>query len=404
MECLSDSGSSSDSDGEVPPPPPPPEEEELPPPPPVPTILEAGVQRPLLSGFVKEHQHEAADGYGQADWVDDEDAPRCMRCSVRFNLLRRRHHCRLCGFVVCSRCSPHRVSAFGRRVRSCDVCQQNHGLPSVLDAAQLAPTGAGAGGGAVMLVHERRAAAAGPGRHQTVGNSNVFAHDRTQHHLGEGGLAAREEAERAGNAAETAAAAEAAFAEGMRLRQFGYARARQQQAAVVLLERAAGMGHEEALFVLGECCRDGRGAGQDEVRAWQCFEEGARGEHAPSMYWAGHCLFHGYGTARDRLRAEDLMNGATSRFAAGIASPDCQYRLAVAHAAGRGAEKNPARALELMLSAADGGHVPAMFAAAQAYHRGALGAAPDHDRARELYQRAAEAGPHPGAANLVKMV
>jgi hypothetical protein len=44
-------------------------------------------------------------------WVDDEDAARCMnaKCAKPFGLLRRRHHCRLCGCVFCNSCTSERV-------------------------------------------------------------------------------------------------------------------------------------------------------------------------------------------------------------------------------------------------------------------------------------------------------
>ena len=33
-----------------------------------------------------------------------------MQCGAAFGLLRRRHHCRCCGWLVCSRCLSHRIS------------------------------------------------------------------------------------------------------------------------------------------------------------------------------------------------------------------------------------------------------------------------------------------------------
>ncbi|KAJ9579080.1 hypothetical protein L9F63_024811, partial [Diploptera punctata] len=37
-------------------------------------------------------------------WVPDADAPNCMLCDARFTVLKRRHHCRACGKVMCSKC------------------------------------------------------------------------------------------------------------------------------------------------------------------------------------------------------------------------------------------------------------------------------------------------------------
>jgi hypothetical protein len=41
-----------------------------------------------------------------AVWRADAHATQCFVCSSSFNLFRRRHHCRRCGEVVCSTCSP----------------------------------------------------------------------------------------------------------------------------------------------------------------------------------------------------------------------------------------------------------------------------------------------------------
>ncbi|XP_012257524.2 zinc finger FYVE domain-containing protein 9 isoform X1 [Athalia rosae] len=37
-------------------------------------------------------------------WVPDSEAPFCMLCEAKFTLIKRRHHCRACGKVLCSKC------------------------------------------------------------------------------------------------------------------------------------------------------------------------------------------------------------------------------------------------------------------------------------------------------------
>lgn len=32
-------------------------------------------------------------------WIPDAEAPNCMLCDVKFNVIKRRHHCRACGKV-----------------------------------------------------------------------------------------------------------------------------------------------------------------------------------------------------------------------------------------------------------------------------------------------------------------
>ena len=41
-----------------------------------------------------------------ADWVADDAVVACMICKSNFTLFFRRHHCRRCGQVVCSKCAP----------------------------------------------------------------------------------------------------------------------------------------------------------------------------------------------------------------------------------------------------------------------------------------------------------
>lgn len=59
------------------------------------------------------------------DWVQDDSAFSCMVCTADFSpLLRRKHHCRACGRVVCSSCSRARVLVVGLRgpQKACTDC------------------------------------------------------------------------------------------------------------------------------------------------------------------------------------------------------------------------------------------------------------------------------------------
>jgi hypothetical protein len=42
-------------------------------------------------------------------WRPDQEAFTCAGCDIQFTCLRRRHHCRRCGEVVCQACSSHRL-------------------------------------------------------------------------------------------------------------------------------------------------------------------------------------------------------------------------------------------------------------------------------------------------------
>ena len=48
--------------------------------------------------------------YSDVGWVIDEDSNNCMICSKEFWLFLSKHHCRLCGNIICGDCSPNQVS------------------------------------------------------------------------------------------------------------------------------------------------------------------------------------------------------------------------------------------------------------------------------------------------------
>ncbi len=72
-------------------------------------------------------------------WIPDSNAVSCKLCNEKFKLWVRKHHCRLCGEVVCDNCSKqemdvlHPLTETGRetgnatkRVRVCRECHQHH--------------------------------------------------------------------------------------------------------------------------------------------------------------------------------------------------------------------------------------------------------------------------------------
>lgn len=67
----------------------------------------------------------------QEHWVKDEEVSHCSNaeCHVKFGLLDRRHHCRRCGLIFCSRHSNRTaavpLAGYYKKVRVCEGCFQN---------------------------------------------------------------------------------------------------------------------------------------------------------------------------------------------------------------------------------------------------------------------------------------
>eukprot|EP01124_Arcella_intermedia_P028362 TRINITY_DN5748_c0_g1_i4.p1 TRINITY_DN5748_c0_g1~~TRINITY_DN5748_c0_g1_i4.p1 ORF type:complete len:1000 (+),score=185.87 TRINITY_DN5748_c0_g1_i4:72-3071(+) len=63
-----------------------------------------------------------------AVWVPDDQVILCQVCQTEFNLIRRRHHCRNCGKIICGDCSKSRRIVQSvkkdKEVRVCDECQK----------------------------------------------------------------------------------------------------------------------------------------------------------------------------------------------------------------------------------------------------------------------------------------
>ncbi|XP_069952748.1 zinc finger FYVE domain-containing protein 16 isoform X3 [Cherax quadricarinatus] len=60
-------------------------------------------------------------------WIPDEDAPNCQECGLKFTVIRRRHHCRACGRVLCAQCCHHKAPLpymDYKEARVCGTCLQ----------------------------------------------------------------------------------------------------------------------------------------------------------------------------------------------------------------------------------------------------------------------------------------
>ncbi|EQC30016.1 hypothetical protein SDRG_12296 [Saprolegnia diclina VS20] len=70
------------------------------------------------------HSVQVREACDRRAWVRDSDRSSCKECTKGFSLTRRRHHCRVCGDIVCHSCSAtvylrNTTSNVGRACQSC---------------------------------------------------------------------------------------------------------------------------------------------------------------------------------------------------------------------------------------------------------------------------------------------
>nr|XP_045615838.1 rabenosyn-5-like [Procambarus clarkii] len=73
-------------------------------------------------------------------WAEDKDVPLCPFCARSFNLARRRHHCRLCGGIMCDECSHFLTFDYARKL----VSPVHQGSQDAMSALSIS-SGAGSG-------------------------------------------------------------------------------------------------------------------------------------------------------------------------------------------------------------------------------------------------------------------
>jgi len=76
--------------------------------------------------------------YARALYIPNDFADKCMieGCNYKFSVVKRRHHCKFCGYVVCGKCSSNQLPARKKlnvavasstdMVRVCDVCYKQN--------------------------------------------------------------------------------------------------------------------------------------------------------------------------------------------------------------------------------------------------------------------------------------
>ncbi|KAF5352664.1 hypothetical protein D9756_005838 [Leucocoprinus leucothites] len=66
------------------------------------------------------------EGLSKDYWMDDENCKECYDCKGVFTAWRRKHHCRICGQIFCSRCASNIIKGtrFGQNtmIRVCNLC------------------------------------------------------------------------------------------------------------------------------------------------------------------------------------------------------------------------------------------------------------------------------------------
>ncbi len=56
------------------------------------------------------------------EWAPNDSSNRCLECEKVFTLMNRKHHCRLCGKLICHSCSKSVEILQNQGVRSCTSC------------------------------------------------------------------------------------------------------------------------------------------------------------------------------------------------------------------------------------------------------------------------------------------
>ncbi|XP_014211795.1 rabenosyn-5 [Copidosoma floridanum] len=88
----------------------------------------------LLSNIPNDPVEKKARERDIVPWMDDKDVRLCLTCAKSFNLTRRKHHCRLCGVMMCHDCSLFLSLAEARRMTSPATVQDDSALSPTIES------------------------------------------------------------------------------------------------------------------------------------------------------------------------------------------------------------------------------------------------------------------------------
>lgn len=93
----------------------------------------SALDRPLPPppGRIPSRGSQSRSEYQVPHWQPDQDVSTCPVCRIPFSFLRRKHHCRKCGRVVCGACSPHRITIPQQYVVR--PPEQQHAMRAIID-------------------------------------------------------------------------------------------------------------------------------------------------------------------------------------------------------------------------------------------------------------------------------
>jgi len=77
--------------------------------------------------IVCQHDRESAPwDMAEPQWTPDKEVTTCLGCQVKFDFIKRKHHCRRCGHIFCNKCCSSKVQfhrmGFVDPVRLCTPC------------------------------------------------------------------------------------------------------------------------------------------------------------------------------------------------------------------------------------------------------------------------------------------
>ncbi|RZC39224.1 DUF3480, FYVE, SARA and/or Mpp10 domain containing protein, partial [Asbolus verrucosus] len=83
---------------------------------------------PPLEEAVNENNNPTSSWLGKQAplWIPDAEATSCLHCDMKFTVIKRRHHCRACGYVLCSKCCSlkFRLEYLEDVARVCNKCYE----------------------------------------------------------------------------------------------------------------------------------------------------------------------------------------------------------------------------------------------------------------------------------------